>query len=67
MKIVIGAVNLERCHSMEPSEYLVEFPGSEMRSEMQRRFIARSKLIIPHWEPISTPEYTLDRIIADLA
>lgn len=58
----LGGLHLEHRHSIQPSEYVAEFPGAEMRSEAQRAYKPKAKLIMPHWEPLATPEYILDRI-----
>ena len=58
----LGGLHLEYRHNIQPSEYVTEFPEAEMRSEVQRAYKPKAKLIMPHWEPLATPEYILDRV-----
>lgn len=59
-------------HGYTSDAYLEEFPGAEINSERARarRFgvfcrgsVSReSRSLIPHWEPLWSPEYALDRL-----
>lgn len=58
----LGGLHLEYRHEIQPSDYVAEFPDAEMRSEIQHTYKPKAKLIMPHWEPLATPEYILDRV-----
>ena len=55
-------------HNTTPAEYLEEFPDAELCSESFREGITGRYIVsphpefLPHWEPIYTPEYILDRL-----
>ena len=51
-------------HDCTTAEYRTDFPDAPIQSEIIRaRMRARvAQLIIPHWEPIWSPEYVLDRV-----
>lgn len=55
-------------HEIEPREYLEEYPGSELVSEQFRANLMRSRRkhycpdFLPHWEPVYSTEYLLDRL-----
>ncbi len=60
--------HLRKVHEVTAEDYLEEFPWAETCSEEQRankrNQMTRKRLRMPHWEPIWTPEYILDRAYA---
>ena len=60
------AHHLMKCHGTTPEEYRDEFPGAELTSETLRAANSarqRSrKSKVPHWEPIWSEQYLLDRL-----
>lgn len=65
---ILGS-HLRQRHRMTSNEYLRKFPGAEMiaetfRAQKSPRDSDQRMLctMFPHWEPITTPEYILDRI-----
>lgn len=64
--------HLQKIHDYTTNDYLQEFPGAEMVSEQFRarsaHFFRRSRRqrparsVIPHWEPLWSREYALDRL-----
>jgi len=60
--------HLEYAHQTTPSEYQTEFPGASLMSEtmLASRFRQNShkKPLLPHWEPIWSEEYVLDRVFS---
>ncbi|GAA5507885.1 hypothetical protein Rcae01_03343 [Novipirellula caenicola] len=56
-----------RIHETDPEDYRVKYPDAEIVSESMRQASMgpRCKMPapwLPHWEPIYTPEYVLDRV-----
>ncbi len=57
-------------HKFQPGEYRERFPGAEILSESMRakklglcaHTSKKMKIAIPHWEPLLSPEYVLDRL-----
>lgn len=59
--------HLNLIHEVTGEDYLKEFPGSELVCETLRLIRPgplRDPRSLPHWEPIWTPEYVLDRLHA---
>jgi hypothetical protein len=62
--------HLRGIHGISPEEYLADYPGAEVMCESLRaqrlglnpRTRARVRMLMPHWEPMWSPEYVLDRI-----
>jgi hypothetical protein len=57
----ILTTHLLKIHQISPEEYRKEYPGAEIMSETLRAGRMRAKAPIPHWEPIWSWEYVLDR------
>ena len=60
-------LHLKGAHGTDGPTYFDEYPDAELVSEKTRARIALRKLdeartIVPHWEPIWSPEYALDRL-----
>ena len=64
-------LHLNRVHGCNAEEYKMDFPGAPVLSERQRaRLTFRSYLkehgeaprVMPHWEPLWSAEYVLDRL-----
>lgn len=49
-------------HGLTRGEYQTEFPGAYCLSETLRALRTRCPATVPHWEPIWSAEYVLDRI-----
>jgi len=64
----MGAMSshLRAVHRLSTNRYLLRYPDAEVLPETGRAlYFAESQLHIeglPHWEPVWTPEYVLDRI-----
>jgi len=66
--------HLQKAHDYTKEDYLEEFPGAEMVSEEFRAkrfgFFHRNRRqrptrsVIPHWEPLWSREYALDRLFS---
>lgn len=62
--------HITRHHDVSPADYLDEYPQAELCSETYRasllgRFAGRkSRRILPHWEPLWSAWYVLDRVWA---
>ena len=58
------ANHLRMKHQVSADEYRIDYPGAEMLCETERvqRCDFKSQKVIPHWEPLWTPEYVLDRL-----
>ena len=55
--------HLHFIHELTPSEYSAEFPGAELLcEELRARMRISERHLLPHWEPLWSPEYVLDRI-----
>jgi len=62
-------MHLKYKHETASADYQEQYPGAELFSEgFRSRTMARcvvtggkARLLMPHWEPIWTPEYILDR------
>ena len=50
-------------HGMKTSDYRAQFPGTEISSELRRARMRREggKNLLPHWEPLYSDEYMMDR------
>lgn len=56
-------LHLCKQHGFEAGKYQEEFPGAFVYSETARARMRRAtRLVMPHWEPLWSPEYLLDRI-----
>lgn len=57
--------HLSNAHAVSCDEYLEEFPDAELTSETFRAHFVKpqhsGERSMPHWEPLWTPEYVLDR------
>ena len=50
-------------HKIKPGEYLMDYPDSELQSEILRAAKTKSKnRFLHHWEPVWSREYILDRL-----
>lgn len=60
------AAHLQKIHEETPEDYLTRFPGAELTSEevLARRSRFQYFDVMPHWEPLWTAEYILDRLHA---
>ena len=56
--------HLLKVHGTTPADYRKEFPGAVILCEVNCAARLQAKPAIPHWEPIWTWEYVLDRIRA---
>lgn len=55
--------HLRKAHGVEVEEYWADYPGAEVTSEeMTARFSRMNSKDLPHWEPLWTAEYVLDRL-----
>lgn len=54
--------HLRGSHGLTPVEYRAEFPGAEIMAETIRAARMRAKAAVPHWEPVWSLEYVLDRL-----
>lgn len=55
--------HLRKQHGFEAGEYQEAYPGARVCSEALRARLRHSPgRVVPHWEPIWTPEYLLDRV-----
>lgn len=57
----ILTVHLLRVHELTPEEYRRDFPGAEIMAETVRAARMRAHTRLPHWEPVWSWEYALDR------
>jgi len=66
--LCILGYHLRCAHETTSEEYLEEFPSSELVSEELRSSLTihnpQTKRSLPHWEPIWSAEYVLDRLHA---
>ena len=53
--------HLHHRHEMHLKDYRARFPGAEVVSETTRAKIMRPQQHLPHWEPLWSWEYVLDR------
>ncbi len=53
--------HLMQVHGTTPADYRKQFPAAEIMSESNCAARLRAKPAIPHWEPVWTWEYVLDR------
>jgi hypothetical protein len=62
------ALHLRTMHEIESREYVEEYPGAELVSEQVRANLMKSRKkndcpdYLPHWEPVYSAEYLLDRL-----
>ena len=65
------APHITRVHETSIEDYLADYPGAELvceqrRAELMGRDVRTGRkgrhLLIPHWEPVWSAEYVLDRI-----
>ncbi|MBI3987592.1 MAG: hypothetical protein HY343_11760, partial [Lentisphaerae bacterium] len=50
-------------HEVQPDEYLMDYPESDLVcEELRAKRIKKEAALIPHWEPIWSREYALDRL-----
>lgn len=55
--------HLRLAHEWTTADYLQEYPGEPLSCEERRaRQTGVARLHVPHWEPLWTAEYTLDRL-----
>jgi len=68
-----GAISyhLRRVHGCSVTEYRQDYPGAQVMDEYRCASIMKhgntgrgrvKHLLLPHWEPVWSPEYVLDRI-----
>ncbi len=55
--------HLRAAHGAEVSDYRAEFPGAPLLSESLRAQMTRGRQLLPHWEPLWSGPYILDRIV----
>jgi hypothetical protein len=58
----ILSLHLQADHQVTPAEYREEFPGAEIMAETVRAAKRTGKAVMPHWEPLWSLEYALDRL-----
>jgi len=58
----ILTAHLQKAHSLTPKKYWEQFPGAEIMAETIRAERRKDSSELPHWEPVWSPEYCLDRI-----
>lgn len=57
------SVHLRRKHGVEVAEYWADYPDAAVTSEeITARFSRMNSNDLPHWEPLWTAEYVLDRL-----
>jgi hypothetical protein len=57
------ANHLLLAHQVEPEDYRIDYPEAEMSSEeLRARRSWMSSRSLPHWEPIWSREYVMDRV-----
>jgi hypothetical protein len=54
--------HLKGSHALTPEDYRKEFEGAEIMAETVRAARMRAKAALPHWEPVWSWEYVLDRL-----
>lgn len=67
------SLHLRQIHRYTKQDYLEEFPGAELMSEetrakifgvfSRRQTVRGTRALVPHWEPVWSPEYALDRLM----
>jgi hypothetical protein len=62
------SMHLMKTHGCLPEEYLIDYPDSDILSETMRAYLfgrrrREVKGMPPHWEPLWTEEYVLDRLM----
>lgn len=58
----ILTAHLRKAHSLTPKQYWEKFPGAEIMAETIRAKRRKDSAELPHWEPVWSPEYCLDRL-----
>ena len=58
----ILTTHLRRVHDLNPGEYRRDYPAAELVAEQLRARQMEPSRCVPHWEPVWTPEYALDRL-----
>ena len=67
-------LHLKRIHQVSCEEYRIDYPEADIYAEAERaKFFGKSLItgkssqrLFPHWEPIWTTEYLLDRALPEL-
>ncbi|MBI3987590.1 MAG: hypothetical protein HY343_11750 [Lentisphaerae bacterium] len=55
--------HLKWTHEMQSDEYLMDYPDSDLVcEEIRAREMKKEAKVVPHWEPLWSREYTLDRL-----
>jgi hypothetical protein len=56
-------VHLDRRHGVSSADYRARFPGAEIASEARRARMKKDggNHLLPHWEPLYSNEYMMDR------
>lgn len=55
-------LHLWKQHGFEAGDYLRDYPGAEVQAETLRAQLLSSVGFAPHWEPLWSDEYVLDRV-----
>ncbi|MEO8197859.1 MAG: hypothetical protein ABI689_14175 [Thermoanaerobaculia bacterium] len=55
-------LHLWKQHGFEAGDYLREYPGAQVHAETMRARLLSSVGFAPHWEPLWSDEYVLDRV-----
>ncbi len=59
------SMHLRAKHGLTPARYRERFPGADIKSERQNAMLRKAKgHLLPHWEPLYSEEYMMDRIAA---